>query len=338
MNTFVGFGRRNLNFANHWEDMDLNSYNSNNAVLLCFGGSQTIDQSKATRFCGTAERFIGLKLGNEQSSYKYVDLLGFYYTPKYEGCIEGQFSSEQRQAIAENIFIKRCFDENGKLNTIEKVIKSFSLINVLSHCWGAVETSYIGNIVEKNMLALGFTSDEIQTAFNQITHVSYAPYTDHSPFPCMKIHSFQDGTFENLEQQYIKAYGKKLNGVDIKYDPPQSLRKQFYYFSKVPVISVYTSQLINTADNSDPNALWDEHFIGMLERNPDWTPGHQQLGAKNADVVSKIASYALADAVSVSIRNTFEPELLPKTNMQELYQTSNTFLQDYSEEELKTSF
>lgn len=338
MGNAFGFGRRNLNFENHWEELDIETFSPNGAVVLCFGGSQTIDAPKATRFCATAERFVGLKLGEEQSSYKHVDLLGFYYPPKFEGASEGAFSEEQRAQIARQIFLKRCFDESCNLLPIEKVAKNFSLINILSHCWGAIETSYIGSIAEKEMLKLGYSPEEVHFAFGQIRHVSYAPFTSHSPFPFIRVNSFQDGVLKGIEQEYISAYHQKLNGVDVRYDNPGFLMGQRYYFSKYPIISIYTSQLLNTADNSNENALWDEHFIGMLERNSDWTQGHQQNGAKNADLVSKITSYILADAMAVSIRNSLSEELIHKTSMENLATIAQSFCEDYSLDELKTSF
>ena len=82
MGNSLGFGSRNLNFENHWEELEIEDYNSKGVVLLCLGGNQTCTSTTATRVCATAERFVGLKLGEEQSSYKYVDLLGFYYTTK----------------------------------------------------------------------------------------------------------------------------------------------------------------------------------------------------------------------------------------------------------------
>ncbi len=334
----LGFGKRNLSFEDHWEELDIESYIPKGAVLLCFGGNQTTTSEKATRVCATAERFVGLKLGEEQSSYKYVDLLGFYYTTQIPNTNAYTLTDEQRKLIANNIFLKRCFAQDGSLLPSDKVIKSFSLINVLTHCWGALELSHIGKMVENGMIKLGYSAQDIQTAFNQIRHISYAPYTNQSFFPFVRINSFMDSEFKDLAKIYKQNYGKQLNGIDIVYDQPGYFMNQQYFFSNVPIVSVFSSQLINTPENSDKSSILDEHTFILLERNYDWTQGHQQQGAKNADLVSKISSYVLADAIAISIQNSMTDELIPKTSLEDVTQIAKSFAEEYSEEDLKQSY
>ena len=51
MGASVGFGRRNLNFEDHWEELDIETYEPNKTILLCFGGSQTVSPATAKRSC-----------------------------------------------------------------------------------------------------------------------------------------------------------------------------------------------------------------------------------------------------------------------------------------------
>ena len=331
----IGFGLRDLNCEDHFKELDINSYNGEGVELWCFPGNGTINKKKGTRFCASSERYIGLKLGDEDSSYKHVNLLGFYYPPKKDQPTIGEFSKEQRETIAYNMLVKKCLDSNGNPLPIEEVAKKFSLINISSHCWGAVEVSYIGGYAEAEMKKLGYTEDEIRFAFNQIIHLSYAPYTDHSSFPCVRVNSFIDSEFRDVAKAYYSAYKTKLNGVDIKYDKPGFFRNRPYFMSKVPIISIYSSQLINTDENSDLRSLIDEHGSEYLERNLDWSQGHQSNGAKNADLVSKLYSYSMAYAMAKSIQNKISANLIPKST-EEIFESLKSFYKGYSEEELKS--
>ena len=333
----LNIGRRNLNYSNHWEELDIENINNDGAMVLCFGGNGVINAKKATRFCGTIERLCGLKNESDISSYNHIDLISFYYDINPEQPTIGQFNNEQRELIADKIFIKRCYDNFGNLKTEEELIKSFVKINIASHCWGALEASYIGGIVERKMLKLGFSKETVSKAFNQIFHLTYAPYTDHSCFPCLRISSFVDSKFRHISAMYTEAYKTKLNGVDIRYDKPGYFRDGEFPMLKVPVLSVYSSQLINTQENTNLRELKDEHGIETLERDYSWNQGHQSRGAKNADVVSKIASYAIADAIAVSIRNLWQSETIYKTPMLELKEELLDLLECYPAEELKTT-
>lgn len=333
----IGFGRRNLNFDEHWEELDIDNVPTDGVIVLCFGGNGVINPKKATRFCATVERLIGLKNESDWSSYNHIDLLGFYYTQNPEQPTIGQFNNEQRELIADKIFIKRCYDSYGNLKTEEELIKSFVKINIASHCWGAYEASYLGGIIERKLLKLGYSKETVMRAFNQIFHLTYAPYTDHTCFPCLRISSFVDSKFRHIKDMYREAYGSKLNGVSIRYDEPGYFRGAEMPMIKVPVLSIYSSQLINTTENTNLRELKDEHGIETLERNNDWSQGHQSGGAKNADVVSQMASYAFADAVAVSIINKWEDDIVEKTTIYKLKLELEDLLQIYSEEDLKTT-
>ena len=333
----VGFGRRNLSEKEHFEDLDLESYVPSNSVLLVFGGNGVITKQRATRICGTAERFVGLKLGTENSSFSDVDVLGFYYDANPRQPTIGEFSKEQRETIAENVFVKLCYDNEGRLLTVEKVMKKFSKINVLSHCWGALEISHISVAAERKMRTLGYKESEIRQIFNQVFHLSYAPYTDHSSFPMLRINSFIDSEFRHIKGEYSEAYKKDLKGVDIQYDEVGYFRGKVAPMLKVPILSIYSSQLINTEDNSKVQELTDEHGREILERGNDWLQGYQSKDAKNANLVSKLASISLAEAMAISIRNNLTDELIPKMDLKELNEMLQTFISDYTEEELNPS-
>ncbi|MBQ9795995.1 MAG: hypothetical protein IJW36_03470 [Clostridia bacterium] len=333
----IGFGRRNLDFDEHWEGLDIKRYVVDRPIVLCLGGNGVIDKAKATRFCGTAERFVGLKKGSDYSSYNEIDLLGFIYTPKPNQPTIGEFNDQQRALIEDNIFMKLCVDEKGNPLPIEKVVKNFSLINVFTHCWGAREISMIGLNVERKMIKLGYSAQDIQQAFNQIFHVTYAPYTDHTCFPCLRVNSFVDSVHRELKEYYKRIFQDSLSGVSLQFDPPGYFRKSKNAMLKVPILSIYSSQLINIESNSNLRTLIDEHAVDLLERNFDWTQGHQSLNAKNADLVSKMASYAMAKAIALSIRNARTNVLLPKNNLEDLKEELESFKQDYSQEDLNPS-
>lgn len=327
------YGRRNLSFEHHWEPLDLEGYKVNKPVLICLGGNGTIDTAKITRFCATAERFMGLKNDN----YDDVDLIGVHYTKNSETSTIGSLNNEQRECFVDNIFMKLCVGDNGERLPIEVVAKNFSYINVFTHCWGAREMSQIGNLVESKMRKLGYSADEIKFAFSQIFHITYAPYSDHTCFPCLRINSFIDSENRGLRKAYANAYKQDLNGIDLKYDSAGYFRGVFTGISKFPILSIYSSQLVNTEDNSDLRSILDEHPIDVLERNANWTQGHQSRHAKNADLVSKMASYVVAEVVANSAINSRNKELTPKPSVEEFYNTLLTFFKDCNYNDLKSS-
>ena len=302
--TTVVFGRRNLLAPKHFELLDIRKYNEKNkAIVINFAGNGAISISKIARFCGTVERWVGLKLGNDDSSYKNVDVLGFAYD-QLPGEDVGEFSMAQRNLIAKCLFVKRCFDENGNLLSADELEKSFSKINIVSHCHGAYEASYIGIIAERMIKSLGYTEADIRRAFNQVLHISYAPKCQHSSFPMIKINSFIDSLFRDTASRYKRAYGEDLRGVDIRYDKPGRYMGIVAPMNKVPILSIYSSQLINTPENSNLNSLVDEHIFATLERDNDWNQGYQSKNAKNAELVSSVVACCLAEAMAVSIRNS----------------------------------
>lgn len=329
------FGRRNLHFNNHWEPLDIDNYKITRPTLICLGGNGTIDPAKATRFCATAERLVGLKIDDTESSYKNVDLVGFHYTPSADNPSIGSFDNEQRNKIVA-LFLNLCVDENNNPLPIQAVAKNFSMINIFSHCWGAREISQIGMSVERQMHKLGFSKDQVGFALNQIFHVSYAPFTNHTSFPMLRINSFVDHENYGLKSIYKSTYGKDLNGVSLHYDPAGYFRKEPSPFTTVPIISLYSSQLINVFENSDLQKITDEHGVDVLERNPNWTQGHQSRNAKNADLVSKITGYTLANMMANSIINKNCPQLIEKENAEDLYNSLCAFKLDYSNEDLET--
>lgn len=327
------FGKRNLNFENHWEALDLEQYEVIKPVLICLGGNGTIDPAKCTRFCATAERFMGLKSDN----YDDVDLIGVHYTKNSETSTIGSLNNEQRNCFADNIFMKLCVGESGERLPIEAVAKRFSYINIFTHCWGAREMSQIGNLVENKMRKLGYSADEIKFAFSQIFHITYAPYCDHTCFPCLRINSFIDSENKGLRKEYITAYKQDLDGVDLKCDRAGYFRGVFTGMSKFPILSIYSSQLVNTEDNSDLRSILDEHAIDILERNTNWTQGHQSRCAKNADLVSKMVSYVVAEVVAKSTINSRSDELVPKPSVEDFYNALTTFLRGCNYDDLKST-
>ena len=330
------FGCRNLWKDKHWEILNIKDYKVNKPIVLCLGGNGVIDIAKATRFCATAERFIGLKQGDVYELYKMADLLGFCYTPLPHRPTIGEFNDEQRELIADNIFIKLCVDDEGKVLPIEQTIKNFSLINVFTHCWGAREISRIGAVVKNKMMKMGYSANDVQNAFNQIHHLTYAPYTDHSPFPCFRINSFIDSEHWGIHKIYKEVYKETLNGIALHYDKAGYFRQVKSPILEVPIISLYSSQLINTKENSDIRKLIDEHPAETLERNYDWTQGRQQRAAVNADVVSMMASYFLAKAVATSVQNQKSKILIPKEDMFVLYEDLMDMLNSYAPVILET--
>ena len=321
----------------HYRKENASQYNSNGkAVVLNLGGNGCIDCAKISRFIATGERLLGLKPEESLELFDDVDLIGGAYTTKPNQPTIGEFTDEQREVLENSIFMRKCVDESGNKLDTKDLIKAFSTITIFSHCWGAVEASKMGKNIERKMKNMGYSQEDIDSAFNQVVHITYAPYTDHTCFPCLRINSFIDSEHREMRKIYEEAYRQKLNGISIHYDEAGFFRNKKNSLNKVPIVSIYSSQLINTKENSNLQNIIDEHPAETIERNYDWTAGRQQRNGINADIVSQMISYTFALSVAVAMNNTSGNKLKRKPTMLEIYDELNLFPKKVNQEDLET--
>lgn len=343
--TNSGVGKRSPNAENHWKQLDIAKVRIKKPTLICLGGNGTTDDTvskdnsklvcgseRANGVCAIAERLIGLKPEEPKvySTYAHVDFISFHYGKDSPKDKIGKFSEDELKKIVKFVFLPLCLDNNLKPLPVDEVCKNISLITFFTHCHGAREVANILNMYKYCLIKLGYTESEVQKIYSSIFHISYSPLTDETLTPTLKLESFMDVFNIGLDQIFEETYGYKLNGIATIIDKKGTLRNKQYSLASFDNITVYSSKLVNKQGIealSEPN----EHGIDCLDRNKKW---ESKSGAKNADVVSKIAGYTIARSIARSLEIYEKKILLPPITVDELKEEYESLMSIYTIEEL----
>lgn len=343
------FGKRDLTQPNHWKDLNFEdfSFRQDGATILCFEGNGAIKteddgQSRANAGCRRNETLMGIKIeatNDIYSTYKDVELIGFSY-PQIPGKNVGEMTDECYLALDKK-FKTLYENDDGSLKEMDQITKNFSKLVFSSHCYGAVVVNTIFKNIYKNMANKGLSKEEILYTFSQTAHVSYAPHTDETLIPTVRVESFTDSVHRDLYYKYKMSYEKPLNGIAIYHNKPERLFNGMDLTSKQETIQVFSSRLINTYENTDLRNLKDEHEAHYLERDVNWNSAPLFRGkplpehAVNLDATSQITGYALSLFTANAIANANSEELIPKPSLEEVHGHLQNILESFSENDLK---
>ena len=339
-----GFGQRDLRAKHHWRERDFASFRfrKDGATLICFEGNGTIDPEKINAGCKRNETLMGIKIeetDNIFSTYKDVDVLGFYY-PQIEGKTVGEISEEGMALIVDK-FMTLCTTEDGALLTKEEMQKNFSRLVFSSHCDGAVVVDRIFYGLNKNLRSQGMSQGDILDVFAQTAHISYAPHTEASQIPMVRVESFTDSVHRDVKRRYRENYGEDLDGIKVYYNKPGHLNNKSAWYAMQESVQVFSSRLINTYENTDLRALRDEHEAHYLIRDEQWRSAPKVHGepisehAVNLDTTSQMMGYALAVFTANAIANANSEELIPNPSMESLATDLQNILDYVPAEDLK---
>lgn len=339
-----GFGQRDLTQKDHWRELDFSQFKfrEDGATLICFEGNGTIDSTKANAGCKRNETLMGIKIEATDdifSTYKDVDVLGFYY-PKTEGKTVGEISQEGFKVLTDK-FMTLCTQEDGSLLPKEDIMKNFSRLVFSSHCYGAVVIDRIFSGINKNLKAQGMSQDDVLDIFAQTAHVSYAPHTDSTLIPTVRVESFTDSVHRGLNNLYKRNYGTALDGIKIYKNSPKTLNNDYSPYVLQENIQIFSSRLINTEENTNLRALKDEHEAHYLIRDEKWQSAPKFKGepisehAVNLDTTSQMMGYALSMFTANAIANANSEELIEKPSLTEIKNDLQDILDSVPTQDLK---
>ena len=339
-----GFGKRDLLHEHHWQELDFDSYKfrKDGATLFCLEGNGTTDFSKINAGCKRNETLMGIKIEQSQdvnSSYKDVDIVGVYY-PMLDGRTVGEISTEGYKVLV-NKFMTLCEGKDGLLLPQEEIKKNFSRLVISSHCYGAIVIDRIFSGIKNNLQKHGLSTKEILDIFAQTAHVSYAPHTDSTHLPIVRVESFTDSVHRGLPGIYKQHYGETLDGIKIYHNKAQNLNNGPSPFALQESIQVFSSRLINTTENTNLRELKDEHEAHYLIRDEKWRSAPKFKGcllsehAVNLDVTSQMMGYALAMFTANAIANANSEELIEKPSLEMLTDHLQSILESVPQEDLK---
>lgn len=315
----MGYGLRDLNAQNHWiEDVKSSGFKITKPIIICFPGNGAISCEKANGFCKVAERIAGLNHEAEQknTSYDFVDILGVHYGTDKDTQTAGDVTQKEIDDFVNHLFMPLCTNEKGEALDFEQICTNFSLVTFFSHCYGATAVDMTVRNLSDKLIKLGLTNEQVDTALNHFCQLTYSPYIDSSPIPTIRIDSFTDSFHKGLDKEYEQTYGHKLDGVELQYDAPGMFRnKPSPYKNSKEILHILTSRLLNTEDNRDLSKIIDEHTIEYLSREENWNITQKANNAKNANLVSILAGYALSWSVTQSLTAQTINTPIQKTNL-----------------------
>ena len=324
-----GFGKRDLNSKDHWLPLDVKTYKIVKPTIICLGGNGTTSDNirsgaqKVNAFCRTFESLVGLKLDNPDiyGSYNYVDVVGFHYGRDREDQTAGYFSKNEVEEIVEGILLPLFVDDKGERLSLETSCDNASLVRFFTHCHGSREINNIMSLLNDKLLLKGFNKEEISEIFECFFQLAYSPMPDETWVPTVRVESLTDSFNYGLYRLFKDIYGHYLDGVEIYYDKAGSFRRRTTASARKDIISIYTSRLVNNEENTDMSRIKDEHEILYLERDINW---NIKIDAKNADVVSQLAGYAIARKI-----------MHPKMSLTQLNEELCEILSAFNKEDLK---
>lgn len=330
-----GCGIRDEHAANHWRPIDIRQIDFTSGefrgkhIVIDLGGNSTIsdDPSKENAKSGARainynchlfENLLNLNSGrpNQHISREELIVMGFYYGKDHPHDTKGRFTKRDIEEIVKCIFLPSLYDKiTGTRVSVEEAKRFFGRTTFFTHCQGYTEVHYIFKEIKEQMLQLKYTEDEITAIFNQAFQLSFAPYLKDQDNPTMplelfiptiKVQSMIDPYNDRLFSKFKTAYGHALDGIEIKYDTAgkylNSVNKHFHANS----ISIYSSQLFNTPQNSNPHKYLIEHELSFINKNDDGTLKNY---AYNAYVITRLLEVCLTKMITPSINRRYRPGL-----------------------------
>ena len=348
------FGKRDLMGKDHWHTLDIDEYRIVQPTIICLGGNGTTDDTpetqvgdkhrtglqKANAFCKLLESLVGLKMAgkNISSTYRDVEVLGFSYGKDRISDRTGNFSIGYVRKIVNNLLMPLFMDEKHELLPPIESARNLSLVTFFTHCHGSRELDRIMKMLHDELVYKGYSSDTVQEIFSYTMNVAYCPLPDETWIPTIRVESMTDSLNVGLSGLYRDYYGKKLNGIDVRYDKPNFSRgKKLPDWMNHPYadrVTIYTSRMVNTKENSDLRNLIDEHTAFLLGRNADdWSI---KTKATNLDAVSKMTALALGEKIACSLQNYRKGSGdVIKIEVSQIYDYCKNILEWFDESELQ---
>ena len=310
------------NLKNGYQKVD-DAYRITKPTVIALGGNFTFTGKHAYAMGNIVKNLIGLKEkrhDNQIATFDDVDILALSYG-KLRYAENTVMNDEEIIDFCNRIFVPLAVDENGNRLTVEEAMKNASMVTFFNHCYGARVADEVLLEFMVKLKDLGYDADEVYKITSSISAVSFAPMNNIHCGTHMKVHSYQDMVIpEGL------FYGpKKLDGIAVVK-------------GRTNDFTLWTSRLAN--------GIWgdiDEHCVSRIHRNEKWqaeTKVHhiKTYIGKNADAVSQMMAYVMAENVASSLNNYYNNRFATRPSADTLVAGCKDIQASYTTDELSMRY
>jgi len=324
----VTWGMRNLDKANHWQRLKLDSYKPTKAVVVCIGGNGTTSENSSNGIGKFVENHLQLlfKEKGMNKVYNHTDIISAVY-PINDSSNKGRFSKEDTENFVDNFLIKLLQDENDELVPLGEACRRLSTVTFFTYCRGHLELDKIMRSFYKELRLLGYSQQECDVLMLSTFEVSFAPLTFGSIIPALFVDTKQDEMLNSAWKsgETSSHFDNNLNGIAIKYEKYGDALLSGIATSEAVFdsIHIYSSRLRNNVEG-------DEHNLSILSRDGSWNAEYEP----NADCVSQMMAWALCRSVENGIDNIKSKTFVIKPPLETLMQELELIKNDFTAEQL----
>ena len=322
-----GIGKRDLSCENNWKKLNTHSYKIDKPTIFCFGGNTTSTAEKANGMCKVAASLIGLKQkeSDEGATYDEVDVVGVSYGEMLENdpSFASYITQQELLELVDNVFVPLVVDENLTRLSTEQAQKNCNQVTFFSHCYGATVVNQLVSFLFSRMQSFGYSNQEILDIQRQMTSISYAPMEEICNVSSIYAISAHDRIVEMpkyASEQFRQVYENYHRG-DIVFDG------SYLFQEDENTVVLFTSNM-----NKGPVS---EHALSLLERGEDWR--YTTLNDDNANAVSQVLGYAMAESVACGLQNVDSQTFIPKPTLSETLENCQSILSDFKQSDLGIS-
>ncbi|MBQ9792789.1 MAG: hypothetical protein IJW32_03510 [Clostridia bacterium] len=320
-------GKRDLSCENSWKQLNTHSYKIDKPTIFCFGGNATKTEQIANGMCKVAASLIGLKpkQANEGATYDEVDVVGVSYGQAFKdsSAFASYITQNELLELVDNVFVPLAVNENYERLSVEQAQRNFNQVTFFSHCYGATVVNQLISFLFLRMQSFGYSNQEILNIQKQITSISYAPMEEIcnvSSIYALSAHDMVVEVPKYASKGFREVYESYRDG-DIAFDG------NYLFQEDENTIVLFTSNM-----NKGPVS---EHTLSLIERGEDWR--YTTLNDDNANAVSQILGYAMAESVACGLQNRDSQTFIPKPTLSETLESCQSILSDFKQSDLGIS-
>ncbi len=328
--------------------VDINQLSFNKPTVCCISGNGAVTPESAYGFARMAETYLELLFRTKDGCnvLDNVDVMTIKYA-KPEGIVTGGYISDSFSEQFANALLKLLTDANGNKLNLETAKKNMSKITFFTYCAGDINLQNIlSRFLDKKLLNIGYSEEEIVTIYNASFNVSYASVSScQNKIPSVKAVSLNDSLIGQDVYNYLledvwddsrrDAIYHSIDGIFLHKDQAGTLYGHLSKSATAESIQILSSGL----NNAYPEKVCD-HNIAYLARNKkNWklrtcVINGDKYYSNNADCVSELLAWALCRGVEGSVNNFKAQEYIPNHYWKDLTSEFKSIIHSYDQEKL----
>lgn len=366
------FGKRNTNNPeNHWDAINLKTYEIDKPLLICLSGNGTETLKEANGFCKQVERMLELIFKNKIESSNpedYIDIIGcaygkdnryLYYPtdsqfkelystpaeyikdfpqalkPSYKN---HDFGQSEADLLVNRLLLPRCLDSNNGRLSVEECCNNMSQVTFFTYCYGSEALNTIIDSLNKKLLIYGFTKEEVDSILTSMMSISFALKNYTRKIPTINFYASTDYTTGKMVKlvDYMQKYKLNLITRHCK-SGDKAIGQELYPASFVESVDAESLEFAFWGTETDIDGGSDQdidHSVANLARDENWDAVYKEKGIYNA--ISQMMSWALCRAVENGLQNVKADKYIPKMSMKVLQEELMSIYKSFTQEDLMT--